>query len=206
MKKQFVTFTFALMLAFSFRAEGTPKNVIIIRHANKIPGEMHLNLEGYGRAAALPYYFTKTALYNNPPITHIFAAGLSELSKPGESIRPIETCTPTADYYKLPLNIDFKHNQTQELSHEILTNPKYDNSTVLVCWTHGNIPALEVALGAEDLGPWNDDVFDQVYLLTYEPGNPKPTIQVILQKLMFGDRATLESPELPLPPPHKEGR
>lgn len=192
------------MLGLSFSAEGTPKNVIIIRHGNKIPGEIHLDLEGYERAASLPYYFSKTPLYNNPPITHIFAAGLSELDSPGESIRPIETCTPTANYYKLSLNIDFKHDQNKELAQEILTNPKYNNATVLVCWEHWNIPLLEVALGAEDLGPWKGDVFDQVYLLTYESGTPKPKIQVILQKLMFGDRPTFESPELPLPPPHTE--
>lgn len=200
MKRRCLSFTFALVFSLSFRVEATPKNVIIIRHANKAPGEIYLDLEGYERAAALPYYFSKTPLYNNPPITHIFAAGVSK-----ESIRPIETCTPTADYFKLPLNIDFKHTQNKELAQEILTNPKYNNSTVLVCWEHWNIRPLEVALGAEDLGPWKGDVFDQVYLLTYEPGNPTPTIQVILQKLMFGDRPTFDSPEPPLPPHPKKG-
>lgn len=204
MKKQSIILAIAVLMGVSFRAEAVPKNVIIIRHGNKTPGEMHLNLEGYERAAALPYYFAKTPLYNNPPIAHVFAAGLSDLDKPDESIRPIETCTPTADYLKLPLNIDFKHTQNKELAQEILTNPKYNNSTVLICWEHWNIRPLEIALGAEDLGHWKGDVFDQVYLLTYTPGNPKPTIQVILQKLMFGDRATFSSPEPPLPSPHIE--
>ncbi len=202
MKKQSIRLAVAFMLGGSFGAEAIPKNIIIIRHANKIPGESHLDLEGYERAAALPYYFAKTPLYNAPPITHIFAAGLSDLDKPNESIRPIETCTPTADYLKLPLNIDFKHTQNKELAQEILTNPKYNDSTVLVCWEHWNIRPLEIALGAEDLGHWQEDVFDQVYFLTYEPGNLKPKVQVILQKLMFGDRPTFDSPELPLP--HKE--
>src|SRR5439155_765017 len=83
---------------------------ILIRHAEKIPGENHLDLKGFERASALAFYFSGTPLYNSPPITYIFAAGLSETDS---SVRPIQTCTPIANHYKLPLNIDFKHDAPQ---------------------------------------------------------------------------------------------
>ena len=182
----------------------TPKKVIITRHANKIPhlkgaileGPNELDLQGYERAAALAYYFSGTRLYNTPPITHVFATGLKNADS---SVRPIETCTPTANHYHLPLNIDFNPTQTKELAQEILTNPKYNGSTILVCWEHHNIRPLVLALGAEDPGKWNADVFDEVYMLVFDETG-KPTLTKILQRLMYGDRATFDSPEPPLPP------
>lgn len=173
----------------------TPKKVILIRHAEKNPGENHLNLKGYERAGALPYYFSGTPLYKDPAPTHIFAAALHETDS---SVRPIQTCTPIANHFNVPLNIDFKNTETDKIAQEILKNPKYNDSTVLVCWSHGHIRPIVLALGGEDPGEWSNEVFDQVYLLSYE-GSDKPTFQKILQKLMFGDRATFEDKPLPLP-------
>ncbi len=178
-----------------------PKHVILIRHGEKIPGENHINLKGFERAEALPYYFSGTPIYNDPPITHIFATALEEADS---SVRPIQTCTPTANHYSLPLNIDFKHTATRDLANELLTNPKYDNSTVLVCWSHGHMREIVTALGAEDPGIWENNIFDQVYFLTFE-GNDKPKFEIFLQKLMFGDRATFQDKAPPLPPPSKKG-
>jgi hypothetical protein len=173
----------------------TPKNVIIIRHAEKIQGGNNLNLRGYERAAALAYYFSGTPLYNDPAPTHIFASALSE---PDSSVRPIQTCTPIANHYNVPLKIDFKHTETDQLAQEILKNPKYDGSTVLICWSHGHIRPIVLALGGEDPGKWPKDIFDQVYLLSFD-GSKKPKLQKILQKLMFGDRASFtdQPPLLP---------
>lgn len=197
MNKKDLCLTLALLFVSSSLLTALPKNVIIIRHGEKIPGENHINLKGFERANALPYYFSGTPLYNNPPITHIFATGLSETDS---SVRPIQTCTPTANHYKLPLNIDFKVDETKELAQELLTNSKYDNTTVLVCWSHGHVRPIILALGAEDPGAWDDRVYDQVYMVTFKP-NTKPMFNIILQKLMFGDRATLKDSPLPLPLP-----
>jgi hypothetical protein len=174
----------------------TPKKVIIIRHAEKIQGGINLNLNGYERSAALAYYFSGTPLYNDPPISHIFATALEE---PDSSVRPIQTCTPVANHYKIHLNIDFKHTETDKIAEDILNNPKYNGSTVLICWSHGHIRPMVLALGGEDPGNWPKDIFDQVYLLTYN-GSRKPKFEIILQKLMYGDRASFTDAPLPLPP------
>ena len=169
-------------------ALATPKKVILLRHAEKIKGGNQLSLKGFERAAALPYYFSGTPLYNDPSPTHIFAPGLEE---PDSSVRPIQTCTPIANHYNLTINIDFKHTETEQLAQEILNNPKYNNATVLVCWSHGHIRPIVLALGGGDPGVWTKDIFDQVYLLTFD-NSTKPKLQKILQKLMFGDRASFE--------------
>lgn len=194
MKKILLTMSISFATLSSVWA--TPKNVIIIRHAEKIPGESHLNLRGHERAAALAHYFSGTPLYNDPAPTHIFAAALSA---PDASIRPIQTCTPIANHYNLPLNIAFKRTETNQLAQELLKNPQYDGSTVLICWSHGHIRPIVLALGGEDPGKWPEETFDQVYLLTFDDST-KPKLQKILQKLMFGDRAIFADQSLPLPP------
>lgn len=179
-----------LITGFNSLCLAKPKSVIIIRHGEKIPGQNHLDLRGYERAAALPFYFSGTPLFNDPLPTHLFAAGLQESDS---SVRPIETCSPIASHLKLHLNVDFMPEKTKELAKEILTNPKYNNSCVLICWEHKNIRPLTIALGAEDPGFWDPKIFDLVYKISYDSSD-KPKLEKILQKLMFGDRATFNDP------------
>ncbi len=172
-----------------------PKNVIITRHADKVVKGFCLSRQGLERASALAYYFSETRKYNIPPITHVFAAYSGE---PHPYIRCQQTCQPIADYLNLPLNAAFAKGQLKEVSQEILTNPKYDNATVLMCWEHNHIHLLVMAFGGEDPGYWPPNIFDQVYMLTFEEGK-KPKLQKYLQSLMFGDRATFMAEPTPLP-------
>lgn len=188
--------TFLMMAPLVSTAIAKPKNVIITRHGDKPPVGNCLSLQGLERAAALAYYFAGTPLYNTPPISHIFA---EYKGKENSSMRSVQTCAPTATHLKLPLNSSFSRKQIPEIAKEILTNAKYENSTVLVCWDHGSINELVQALGGEAPDKWEHDVFDQVFMLTYQ-ADAKPKFQKILQKLMFGDRATFEDKPQPLAP------
>lgn len=185
LKKPYAPLILVVFLISSVRVDAVPKTVILIRHGEKVPDENYLSVKGFERAAALPYYFFNTPLYNNPPITHVFAAGQESADS---SIRPIQTCKPTADFYKLLLNTNFKPYQTSELAKELLTNSIYDNTTVLICWSHGHIGQIVTALGAENPSKWKHNIFDQVYLVTFDK-KTTPKVQTIMQKLMFGDRA-----------------
>jgi len=187
---------FLIIATLASTAMAKPKNIIITRHADRPLADNCLSLQGLERAAALAYYFAGTPLYNNPPISHVFA---EFKGKESSSIRSIQTCTSIATHLNLPLNTSYSQKQTAEFAKEVLTNPKYNDSTVLVCWNHGGINPLVQALGGDDPGKWEGNVFDQVYMLTYE-GESKPKFQKILQKLMFGDRATFEDKPQPLPP------
>ncbi|MBS0271626.1 MAG: histidine phosphatase family protein [Proteobacteria bacterium] len=174
----------------------TPQNIIITRHGEKvIPHGFCLDLQGLERASTFPHYFTEHEPYAALQITHVFAA---YDKNPAPYIRCQQTCQPTADFLKLPLNLDFKPEQIKEIAQEILTNPKYDKANLLLCWEHRHIRPLVMALGAEDPGFWAENIFDQVYMLTFD-GNSKPKFQQFLQKLLFGDRATIKDQPTPSP-------
>lgn len=201
MKKNILSLLVFLM---PFPVLALPKNVIIVRHGEKIPGKMYLSPKGYERAAALPDYFLNTPSYNTPPIGHILATGLGDLGGPKESIRPIETCTPTATRYKLPLNINFKKGDPVAVAQELLTNKKYENQTVLLCWEHREIPKIVTALGGTGISNWPDNIFDQTYLITFKEREKNPEVKLSLQKLMYGDRTNFTDAQPPLLPMHLE--
>ena len=194
--KKYIFLALFFMSLLSNTVFAIPKNVIITRHGDKVlPHGFCLSLQGLERAASLAYYFSDTPHYNTPPISHIFAAYSGQ---PKPYIRCQQTCQPTATHLKLPLNTTFTFTEVKEVAHEILTNPLYDNATVLMCWEHEHIASLVMALGGENPGFWPDNIFDQVYLLSYEENN-KPKLQKFLQELMFGDRASFKDEPHPLP-------
>lgn len=196
MKRKILGIVSVLIVLGTLDVSATPKNVIITRHGEKVlPHGFCLDLQGLERASAFPHYFTEMDPYSTLSITHVFAAFKEE---PTQYIRCYQTCKPTADFLKLPLNTDYTPEQIKEVAQEILTNPKYDNANLLLCWEHHHIRPLVMALGADDPGSWAENIFDQVYMLTFEATN-KPKFQQILQKLLFGDRATIKDQPTPSP-------
>jgi len=151
------------------------------------------------------HYFSESSFYQDPPITHIFAA-YKRLPKP--YIRCKQTCKPLADYLKIPIDTSYQPTQIDKLAKEILANPKYNDRTVLICWDHYHIPSLIKAFGAEEPGTWDNDIYDQVYVLTFQK-DAKPQVQKILQQLMYGDRTTFSAsltalPEIAAPCPKED--
>jgi len=197
MKIKYTVLILNLVMVIAPSVFGIPKNVIIIRHADRVlPSGVCLSLQGLERAAALAYYFSGTSIYNTPPITHIFAAYSNKPPQP--YIRCKQTCQPLAHHLKIPINTDFDQHHVTEVAKEILTNPKYDNATVLMCWEHMHIAPLVVAFGAKDPGFWPHHIFDQVYMLSFEE-NGKLKFQKFLQELLFGDRMGFQEEPHPLP-------
>ena len=97
---------------------------------------------------------------------------------PDKSDRPAETIAPLAAALKLTPDEDFKNKKPEKLAEE-LKKPKYDGKTVLVCWHHGEIPALLHALGIDpEPDPINKKVFDRVWVVTYDDkGKAKLTVK-----------------------------
>ncbi len=176
---------FSIMLLSMPTTYAVPENVIIIRHAEKNTSGESLNFKGQSRACALPYYFASNPLFTDPNISYVFAP---KLYGPVEKARTYQTCKPTADFYGLPVNTDFRHTQIDDVANEILTNPKYDKATILLCWTHGKIGRLVKALGGEDPGKWDSHIYDQVYVLSFKE-KQSPKFRKEIQKLMYGDRS-----------------
>ena len=72
------------------------------------------------------------------------------------------------------------------LAQDILTSPQFVGKLLIICWHHGNIPALAKALGIVDPPKsWPDAVFDRVWRIQYGDGGP--TLSNLPQRLLFGD-------------------
>ena len=159
-----------------------PAQVIIIRHAEKLESGHDLSPKGRQRAAALVPYFQETpevTEYKTP--VAIYAQKRTEANP---SKRPVETVKGLAKAPKLNL-IEYAYEDSATMVKEINTKPEYAGKMVLICWSHGSIPDLAKAFGVKDPPHWRDEVFDRVWIITFENG--KATLKDLAQQLMFGD-------------------
>ncbi|HEX6842779.1 MAG TPA: hypothetical protein VF113_14685 [Stellaceae bacterium] len=161
-----------------------PKLVLIIRHGEKPEaGDRRLAPRGYQRAGALSALFD--AEHNGaayPAIDALFAATNTK-----ESHRPVATLKPLARMLDLAIDDSHTEKEHERLAATVL-NRRYDGKVVLICWHHGQIPALATALGAKDVPPkWPDERFDLVWRLDYGDA-AMPTFRIVPQLLLHGDR------------------
>ena len=158
---------------------GLPKQILIIRHAEKtgLKTDAHLNPRGYQRAAALVRLFPATL--ETPEA--LFAARRTPSSN-----RPVETVTPLANALHLKIDGRFGEDQYAALAKAVLSRVAYRGKTVLVCWHHRQIPALAAALGVKrPPSPWPDQQFDRVWKIQYANGTA--AFADLPQHLLAGD-------------------
>jgi broad specificity phosphatase PhoE len=177
---------FSLLFALAAVAGAQPRQVLLIRHAEKPANDadFHLSAAGKKRADALPELFRKSDGRPDPlpKPDFIFAATNSR-----HSHRPVETVTPLARSLKLPVDTRFENDDEVRLAKELLTNPRYEGKTVLVCWHHGHLPELARKLGVAKVPEkWKDGVFDQVWVITFDEKG-KASLAGQAQKLLAGD-------------------
>lgn len=149
--------------------EKTPRQILIIRHAEKSndKSDIHLNARGKARAAALVRLFPEQ--FDTPEF--IFASKASLHSN-----RPVETVTPLADALHLTIDNSFPNEDYAALARELLASPIYKGRVILVCWHHGKIPALAAALGVGNPpSPWPDSHYERVWRLDYGVGGVRFT-------------------------------
>ncbi len=174
-------------------AANYPTTVFIIRHAEK-PGDaatdnpqdgIDLSTRGYERAGALAPYFPATF----GKLDALFAAQASKHSN-----RPVETITPLSTALGLAIDSSIADGDYATLATKILSDARYGGKVLLVCWHHGNIPALAQSLGGQPpQTPWPGDVFDRVWQIDYPPGASSPSglpVKNIAQQLLFGDQSS----------------
>ncbi len=164
----------------------SPAVVYVIRHAEKPAPEENspdLTATGFKRAEVLPSLFVQMPGLPAPRLPKPDAVFATARSK--SSNRPVETVTPLAQFLKLPLHHEFDERATGPIAAEVLGG-KYAGKVVLICWHHGQIPALAAALGVTDAPPaWDAQVFNQMWKITYSAGQAKLTI--ISESLLPGD-------------------
>lgn len=165
---------FALLTSASAHSQvARPAQIILLRHAEKPadPDDSHLSPAGVKRAEQLVTFIMKDpgmSRFGSP--VAVFA---SQTTKHDNGQRSQETVAPLAKALKLPVQTPFRSNNYAALARQILANPAYAGKTVLICWTHEEIPKLAAALGVEPRPKkWKDSVFDRVYVISYQGGNP----------------------------------
>jgi hypothetical protein len=177
---------------FTVTANGQdgPKDsvVLIIRHAEDADTGRGISPLGQERVEAYKNYFQNFIVDSKrlePAV--IFAAKDSKRSH-----RPRLTVEPFAKAAKSKIDTRFGNSQSTELAADLRAN--HQGKVILICWRHGNIPALLRALGAKPKsflpnGKWPDSVYDWLILLSYDqegrliPGSSRR----INEHLMPGD-------------------
>src|SRR5215510_944320 len=171
-------------------AQEGPKNsvILIIRHAENPANGHGLSPRGEERAKAYKNYFLNFTVDSKrvEPNAVVVAADSKQ------SHRPRLTVEPFAKAANLPIDNRFANKQPADLAAALREN--YQGKVILICWHHGQIPALLRALGAspETLvpgGKWPRDVYDWVIMLSFdENGHVVPeSTKCITQHLLSGD-------------------
>jgi phosphohistidine phosphatase SixA len=149
---------------------GGPKRIILMRHADKTDDteDEDLSDAGMARAQRLATYIPET--FGKPDV--IIATAHSKHSN-----RPKETVQPLADALGIKIQHDFENKEFPDLVDDIFSDPDYKNKTVVICWHHGNLPALATMLGAPAGSfpdPWPADAYNIILDLQYDPFSGTP--------------------------------
>jgi hypothetical protein len=83
----------------------------------------------------------------------------------GEGMRTRETVQPLADALGITVNTKFGKGEESALVQDVIDHP----GVTLICWQHGEIPAIAQAFPAVSPPPpstWPDNRFDVVWTLT----------------------------------------
>ena len=150
-------------------AQEGPKNsvIVIIRHAEDPANGHGLSARGQERAKAYIKYFENFTVDSKrlEPNVVVVAADSKQ------SHRPRLTVEPFAKAAKLPIDNRFANKQPTDLAAELHTN--YQDKVILVCWHHGQIPAVLRALGADPgtllpKGKWPKRVYDWLVMVSFD--------------------------------------
>lgn len=187
------------ILLLAAQASAQPARIIIMRHAEKLDGYALCDL-GKERAEAL-----KSQFIGQGATQSLFASGEKPEAFLAITLHPIETITPAAQSWKLPViaytvvpgededkqakKIDLNQ-RTQEAAHDVLTDPRYSGKIVVMTWEHKHIAqaklekeypgvTLRQLLHLDQIGgvpkSWPDSNYDFFWIVDYAPNKPIPT-------------------------------
>ena len=178
---------FSISILISCYAWGTPAQVVLIRHAEKLATGGEVNRQGCERAYLLPNFFL-----NNPIVEQFGAPVATYAVAPNHAysaVRAIQTIAPTAQALRLQVLDPATRLQYSLIVQQIMSNPNYDGKTVLIAWEHKAIPGLAEAFGAtlsSDMKKWPGKVFDEAWILDFA-GAPTPSVQIIAEDVLPND-------------------
>lgn len=143
------------------------QKLIFIRHGEKPLVGTNLNCAGLNRSLKLP-----TVLYQKfgkPDFLFVPGLGLGDTTKHS---RMFQTIVPTAIRYNLIVNTSHHEKDFPGIAADL----KSRKGTIIITWEHKAIPGILKALGISDTLTWPNDDFDSVWIVTFQGGIPKLTI------------------------------
>lgn len=194
--------------------EAVPHRLIILRHGEKA-GDYALAAIGQQRALALQANYLGRGAAQS-----LFSDSTAPAAICAITLHTLELVSPSAQSWGVPIQLYsvvpgdgvtqndevLQLNQrTREAAHDILTNPQWENKTVVMVWEHDHIAresleqqfpneqvTLRQLLNLSQLPPsfqvpttWPDDNYDYFWIIDYEtPGSAIPT-GFFMQKQVF---------------------
>jgi hypothetical protein len=138
-----------------------PKQVLLIRHAEKTGSPGDSGLSRRGRARALALVGALPAQYGDPDV-------IVACANVPKSTRPVDTVRPLADRLRLPIEDRWNTQDHQALAQALQTSRAFTDRRVLVCWRHETLPALARALGfPAPIWPRTD--YETVWVIEFLP-------------------------------------
>jgi hypothetical protein len=204
-------------------AEAQPSRVIILRHAEKLNAYALCDL-GRERADALAKQFLGQGTAQS-----LFAPGERPAAFMAVTLHPLETITPAAQTWGLPV-VDYSvvpnkdedddaeteiNVRTQEAARDLMSNHEYDGKIVVVAWEHKHIAShkLEKQYRGQEvtfrqllrLGQapesWSDTNYDYFWIVDYAPGNPNPIKFQAIKQTFLPPFNALPAPDWDAPEP-----
>lgn len=170
-------FVMAVMIVMiSMRGvHAAPREIIIIRHADKLEQTETgptLSAQGTMRSIKFSFYFLEK--FGEPDF--IIAADDQKGNGKEIAIRSLQTVAPLANIMQTrypendyPIIHPYPSDSYQELADYLLTDEKFDDKLVLICWSHQRIAKLATALGvSQPLPAWPKLDYDTVYKLDFD--------------------------------------
>ena len=145
-----------------------------------------LTIRGWQRAGGLALLFQAPPAPLTRP-SAIFASGPRDKHAPGSpSQRPSQTIAPLARRLDVMPDLSLSRGEEEDLAERLR-----GQRSVLVSWQHEFIAAIVCAVvgGAVALPDWDDDVFDEIWLLTATETQRNWTLTRLGQGILAGDRS-----------------
>ena len=149
-----------------------PAEIILLRHGEEPADETDPDLDQAGRNRADRLVDFIPATFGNPDFVITAAANRT-------SVRCYLTMRPLCTSLGMRICASLKANESQALASQLLVDDTFSNKTIVVCWTHTELPHLAEALKARRADyprPWDESVFNLILHVRYSaPGRPSVT-------------------------------
>ncbi len=162
-----------------------PAQILLIRHGEKPDQGSELSEQGWQRAKALPKLFLNRSEFTSHGLPVVFYA--MSPSKPGGSVRAIQTVKMASEQFHVPIETRFTRDQVSELAASIKNDQSLNGKMIVICWEHKVLLDIAAKLGVKQRLDWPSEQYDRVWNLTYDDQGNLKLFQDMPQRLLPSD-------------------